>query len=96
MRDLTLSDGTFIPKGTFIAAAARPLHFDEAYYPGAKTFDPWRFVGGGKEHVAKTDDRYLLFGHGRRAWYVARCSQPTRDRVIDSYDCTAPVASSPL
>lgn len=33
MSDFTLSDGTFLPKGTFISANVAGTHYDDAYYP---------------------------------------------------------------
>ena len=77
MKDFTFLDGTFIPKGTDIAAASRSVHYDEAFYPDAHEFKPFRFADlqGDEEGVdhqyISTAPEYLAFGHGKRAWYVS-------------------------
>lgn len=75
MRDLTLSDGTFIPKDTLIAAASYPMHYDDVIYENAATFDPFRFSrmreedGEGTKHqFVNTSVEYIPFGHGKHAW----------------------------
>lgn len=77
MKDYTFSDGTFIPKGTFVSAAVTPMHNDEEYYADATVFNPWRFAelrdGEGeslKHQMASTNKEYLAFGHGKDAWYA--------------------------
>lgn len=75
VQDYTFRDGTFIPKGTFVAAAARDLQFDADFYPDPTVFDPRRYAGQGgasKDNSARTDDHYLIFGHGRHAWCALR------------------------
>ena len=78
MKDITLSDGTFLPKGTLVVAAAHSTHHDEAHYADARTFDPFRFAkmreseGEGLKHqFVNTSLDYISFGHGRHAWCVA-------------------------
>ena len=76
MKDFTFLDGTFIPKGTDIAAASRSMHYDEAFYPDAHEFKPFRSVDlqrdeeGGVHQYISTTPEYLAFGHGKHAWYV--------------------------
>ncbi|KAH9928846.1 cytochrome P450 [Fomitopsis serialis] len=91
VQDYTISDGTFIPKGTFLAAAARPIHFDGEHYANPDVFDPWRFVnGGGKDHMIKTSDHYLLWGHGRHAcpgrFFAATMLKLILAHVVMTYD----------
>ncbi|KAI0699941.1 cytochrome P450 [Cerioporus squamosus] len=76
LRDTTLIDGTFIPKGTLIAAASYPTHYDEGIYENASAFDPFRFArmraaeGEGTKHqLVHTSLEYMSFGHGKHAWY---------------------------
>ena len=78
LKDLTLSDGTFIPKNTMLAAASYPMHYDEALYADAETFDPWRFArmreneGESTKHqFVSTSVDYIPFGHGKHAWYAS-------------------------
>lgn len=77
MKDITLSDGTFLSKGTLVVAAAHSTHHDEANYPDAATYNPFRFAkmredeGEGLKHqFVNTSLDYISFGHGRHAWYV--------------------------
>ena len=82
VKDVTLSDGTRIPHGTLVAAAAVTAHSDDARYgPDALAFDPFRFArmragagagaGGDLKHqLVSTSADYLAFGLGRHAWCV--------------------------
>ena len=44
VKDVTLSDGTRIPKGTLVAAAAVTAHSDDTRYADPGVFDPFRFA----------------------------------------------------
>ena len=77
MKDLTFSDGTYIPKGTFMAAFTTSTHRNAQFYANADMFDPLRFsrvreqegeVGG--LHYVSTSPTSLGFGHGKHAWCV--------------------------
>ena len=78
MQDFTFSDGTFIPKGTHVAAISGPLHVDEEVYEDPLTFKPFRFAEAREEaddaldavknQLSTTSARHLLFGHGKHAW----------------------------
>ena len=75
LKDITLADGTFIPKGTLLSAASYPTHRDDTHYAGAEEFDPFRFArmreveGEGTKHqFVNTSTDYIPFGHGRHAW----------------------------
>lgn len=75
MKNLTLSDGTRLPAGTRVAANAYWIHFDDAYYPNAQEFDPFRFSrirelpGEGTKHqFVVPSNYYTSFGLGRHAW----------------------------
>ena len=75
MTDLTLSDGTFLPRGSFVAANVLATHTDPAYYPSPNKFDPFRFANlrssspdeANKHQMVNTSAEYLSFGHGRHA-----------------------------
>ena len=76
LQDFTLSDGTFIPAGTTIAATAWCTHMDENRYEEPTIFKPWRFLDMGEEdgkstkyHFVNTASDYMVFGHGKHAWY---------------------------
>ena len=77
MTDYTFSDGTFVPKGTLVAAVAQAMHCDDALYADAQSFNPWRFVRlreadgeskGARHQMASTSPEYIAFGHGKHAW----------------------------
>ncbi|KAM5541000.1 hypothetical protein V8D89_005311 [Ganoderma adspersum] len=75
MKDITLYDGTRIPRGTIVAAAADPMHHDEAILKNADTFDPFRYArmrsvaaDDGLRHIStSTSPEYIPFGHGPHA-----------------------------
>ncbi|KAF8121573.1 cytochrome P450, partial [Boletus edulis] len=74
MKDFTFSDGTFVPEGTIIAAAARALHHDENFYKNVSAVEPFRFADMqgengeyGKYQFVSTAIEYLPFGHGTHA-----------------------------
>lgn len=74
--DYTLSDGTFLPKGTNIACNAMSVHHQAANYPNPDEFDGSRFARiredvedeSAKNQLVATSNEYLTFGHGRHAW----------------------------
>ena len=78
IRDLRFSDGTVVPAGTILVAAASATHTDDNNYVNAHVFDPWRFYDARsgengeptKQQFASISVDYLPFGHGRHAWYV--------------------------
>jgi cytochrome P450 len=77
LKDFTFSDGLTIPKGSYVSVASSAMHYDEDNYPDASHFDGSRFV-----KMAEKDDEfnkhsmvtlgtdYIIFGHGRNAWYA--------------------------
>ncbi|KAN0100091.1 Cytochrome P450 [Tylopilus felleus] len=74
LKDFMFSDGTFIPKGTSVAAATLSLHHDKNFYDNPDVFEPFRFADileedgkGPKHQFASTSTEYLPFGHGRYA-----------------------------
>ena len=76
LKDFKFSDGTFIPKGTLIAAPSLSLHHDKNFYENPDVFDPFRFAymreedgKGSKHQFASTSIEYLPFGLGKNAWY---------------------------
>ena len=70
----TFSDGTYLPKGTYIAVPSNAIHLDESNYPDPTSFVPFRFADkvkkestGRKVDLTATSTDFLLFGHGRHA-----------------------------
>lgn len=75
----TFSDGTYLPAGTYVYAAAASIHTDEDNYPNATQFDPFRFSTvrednqSTKRHLVSTATDFIPFGHGKHSWYVSFC-----------------------
>ena len=78
MRDISLTDGSFIPKGAIICFPAHAIHRDNEVYENPGTFNPLRFVNReGQDQCDNTRNQmvtvsaeFLGFGLGRSAWYV--------------------------
>lgn len=75
LQDYTFSDGTYIPKGTMVSAAAHPIHRDDERYPGGDKFDGFRFAEirtqdglNTTNQFVNTSPDYISFGHGKHAW----------------------------
>ncbi|KAJ3489331.1 hypothetical protein NLI96_g2202 [Meripilus lineatus] len=71
-KDFQFSDGTRIPKGTFLSVSSMSIHRDSEYYDKPDIFNPWRFSElqeeeGLKHQLVATSNEYLFFGHGRHA-----------------------------
>ncbi|KAI0638659.1 cytochrome P450 [Trametes polyzona] len=76
VKDVTLSDGTRIPRGTLVAASSVTAHTDGARYgPTSDAFDPFRFArlreatadAAVKHQLVNTSVDFLTFGHGKHA-----------------------------
>ncbi|EMD32089.1 hypothetical protein CERSUDRAFT_58933 [Gelatoporia subvermispora B] len=70
--EVTLSDGTRIPKGTIVGAGASSMHWDQELYAEPDKFDPFRFHrisqdGDAKVGFASPLSEYIAFGRGRHA-----------------------------
>jgi cytochrome P450 len=74
-KDITLSNGTFLPKNTFLFAPALAISFDTSLYPNADAFDGLRFYNL-RQQSPEDENRYQLtsigktqvhFGVGRHA-----------------------------
>ena len=78
MKNFRFSDGTFIPKGAYLAAIVGPVNMDEEIYEDPLTFKPFRFSEARdeansareavKNQLVTTSLENLLFGHGKHAW----------------------------
>ena len=78
MKDVTLCDGTVLPKGTLVVANLFGTHNDDELYPNPDDFDPFRFArmreadGEDTKHqLVNTSLGYMPFGHGKHAWCVS-------------------------
>jgi cytochrome P450 len=98
MKDLTLSDGTFIPAGTLFLAPAVAIATDESVYPGAESFDGLRYYK--KRAASKQDENMhqltstsktmLGFSTGRHAcpgrWFASAESKMILAGLLLHYD----------
>lgn len=70
VRDYTLGDGTFVPKGTYMLIPSSASNFDkDVWGPDADKFDPWRFQkmrlvpGQESQHsLVQTSPKFTYFG----------------------------------
>lgn len=79
MEDYTLSDGTFLPKGSVVSINAMSNHRNDRNYTNATSFDGFRFArkrensteDEAKHQMVATSSDYLAFGLGKHAWSVS-------------------------
>ncbi|RDW79914.1 hypothetical protein BP6252_04552 [Coleophoma cylindrospora] len=69
---VTLPDGTHVPQGVRIGVSAYSIHHDEDVYPGAQTFDAFRFADSGPR---LTVDNEKLLGKERKCIPLVRPSE---------------------
>lgn len=97
MQDFTFSDGTLIPKGSFVAAAAHPIHRDDEKYPEGDKFDGFRFAEirsheglNTTNQFVNTSPDYISFGHGKHAcpgrFFAANELKAMMAHLILNYD----------
>ncbi|PIL27970.1 cytochrome P450 [Ganoderma sinense ZZ0214-1] len=97
MKDLTLRDGTRIPRGTLVEVAAYPMHHDSALLERADAFDAFRYARkhmpageGARLLFTATSPEYVPFGHGRHAcpgrYFASSQLKAILAHVILSYD----------
>ena len=73
-RDFTFSDGTVVPKGSFVLVPMHAMYTDNDIFPNAEKFDAFRFSrlrdikGQEKRHqFVTTSTTHINFGHGKHA-----------------------------
>ncbi|EPS93542.1 hypothetical protein FOMPIDRAFT_93729 [Fomitopsis schrenkii] len=100
LQDYTFADGTFIPKGTSVAVASRNLLLEADCYVNPTVFDPRRYEGEGgspKDNSARTDDHYLVFGHGQHAcsgrFFAVTVLKAMLAHIVITYDVKFPGGS---
>jgi len=97
VKDYTFSDGTFVPKGTFLAAAARPVHRDGELYENGTEFNPWRFsdlrVKEGeslKYQMTSVGTENLPWGHGKHScpgrFFAVLTMKTMLAHIVANYD----------
>ncbi|KAI6043534.1 cytochrome P450 [Pisolithus marmoratus] len=66
LQDIRLSDGTVIPKGTFLSVPTYAIHHDQDIYENPDVFDPLRFVRL-KDTSQNADSRFQLAAVSRES-----------------------------
>ncbi|KAB8277903.1 cytochrome P450 [Aspergillus minisclerotigenes] len=94
---ITLPDGQFLPRGTWLAVAAVGVHRDERAYEDPDEYRPFRFLSENTETkeakammVAVTSEKFLAFGHGRHScpgrWFAAHAMKLIIGYILVNYD----------
>ncbi|KAF9875426.1 cytochrome P450 [Colletotrichum karsti] len=104
--DVTLSDGTFIPKGTSVCVSSHAL-YDPEVYENPEKWDGYRFLRlrqqPGKENVAQlvsTGPEHLGFGHGKHAcpgrFFAANEIKIALVHILLQYEWRLPAGAQPV
>jgi cytochrome P450 len=71
MEDITLPDGTYLPKNSEILVSSHPM-WDEKVFPNPESYDAHRFVNlrklpgnENKGQLTTTENHFLAFGRGK-------------------------------
>ncbi|KIP01935.1 hypothetical protein PHLGIDRAFT_26798 [Phlebiopsis gigantea 11061_1 CR5-6] len=99
LQDFTFSDGTLIPKGSYICSANTGTHYEGLNYAEPYEFKPWRFsemrdeTGEGMKHqMTNTSTKYLPFGLGRHScpgrFFAAHVLKSMMAHLLLTYDIT--------
>ncbi|KAB8259958.1 cytochrome P450 [Aspergillus pseudonomiae] len=94
---ITLPDGQFLPRGTWLAVAAVGVHHDEQTYEDPDEYRPFRFLSTDDEKqeskammIPVTSEKFLAFGHGRHScpgrWFAAHAMKLIIGYVLINYD----------
>jgi cytochrome P450 len=98
MEDITLKDGTVIPKGTWIAFPSAEIMMDPDYYPDPETFDGLRnyrkrraLSDAGNKHLSTQPSLSdLSFGHGNRTcpgrFFAVSALKMVLSKILTEYD----------
>ncbi|KAI1795278.1 cytochrome P450 [Ganoderma leucocontextum] len=98
MKDVTLNDGSLVPRGTLVHAVSYVMHHSDTHYPSADEFDPFRFSRmralagecGSKYQFASTSPHYIPFGHGQHTcpgrFFVANQMKIVVAYIVMRYD----------
>lgn len=100
MKDLKLSDGTFIPKETFLLVSSERM-WNPSIYPNPEEFDPYRFLKlremPGHETSAQLvspSPEHFGFGYGNHAcpgrFFAANEAKIALAQILLKYDFKLP------
>ncbi|KAE8415648.1 cytochrome P450 [Aspergillus pseudocaelatus] len=94
---ITLPDGQFLSRGTWLAVAAVGVHRDEQTYEDPDEYRPFRFLSIDNDTqeskamlVPVTSEKFLAFGHGRHScpgrWFAAHAMKLIIGYILVNYD----------
>ncbi|KAG6330307.1 hypothetical protein ID866_8783 [Astraeus odoratus] len=96
LKDIRLSDGTFIPKDTITQVAMGGIHHDPDVYDNADVFEPFRYsdLGGEQEgskyQLVAVNSASLGFGYGKLAcpgrFFAAIILKMMLAHIVSSFD----------
>ncbi|KAL2802403.1 cytochrome P450 [Aspergillus granulosus] len=73
-KDFTFSDGTTVPKGSYVLVPMHAMYLDDSLYPDASTFDAFRWSrlrdqpgDENRYQFVTTSPTHINFGHGKDA-----------------------------
>lgn len=75
---LTLSNGSTIPKNSYISMAYQPMYRDPSYYPSPLTFDPLRFYNLRKKEGEEEKHQFASVDAGEALWTFGKFACPGR------------------
>jgi cytochrome P450 len=97
MKDLTLSDGTFVPKGAKVIVNAYSVHHDAELFPDPYTFQPWRYAerqatgeGEARNALTTASSDFLFWGGGSHVcagrYFAAQEMKTMLAVIVTQYD----------
>ncbi|KAF2190763.1 ent-kaurene oxidase [Zopfia rhizophila CBS 207.26] len=98
LKGITLSNGQYIPAGTFIEVPSHAVYQDNDHYPESDNFDGFRFyklrkrgtVENARNQFVTTNEQSLAFGYGKHAcpgrFFAANEIKMILARAILEYD----------
>ncbi|KAF8520868.1 cytochrome P450, partial [Hysterangium stoloniferum] len=108
LTSFTFSDGTTIPKNTFLSAPAWAIHHNGDIYKNPNSFDGFRFVGSSKDGVLSSQsqafvspsEHFIPFGIGKHIWcpgrfYAATLMKTVITHILENFDMKLATSSKP-
>ncbi|KAI6039989.1 cytochrome P450 [Pisolithus marmoratus] len=97
MSDITLADGTYIPRGSTLAFPSYAMHHDDAVFENPNVFEPFRFADmpkkemeGSRHQMVALSPNMLSFGLGTHAcpgrFFAATVLKTMLAHIVMSYD----------
>ncbi|UNI22193.1 hypothetical protein JDV02_008104 [Purpureocillium takamizusanense] len=106
LQDMTLSDGTFVPRGHCIGVSSHNMWTDASVYADPRAWNPYRFVAMRDNpkkrhlsHLVATSPEHLAWGHGAHAcpgrFFAAEEAKIALLNILLKYDLELPAGVVP-